>query len=163
MTDHPIKQGTWILIADSEKALFLRNDGDDMDFNLGLVRKDEQENPSTHEQGAHKPGRFNDGPNVQRSSVGDTDWHKLEKERFAHDLADRLYKLAHKGAFDSLVIAAAPSVLGSLRDELHSEVRAKVVAEVDKNLTNEPVDKIEVHLVKEFGTARDTSAEDARP
>lgn len=155
MTDHPIKEGTWVLIADSEKALFLRNVGDDMDFNLELVRKDEQDNPPTREQGAHKPGRFNDGPSVQRSAVGDTDWHKLEKERFAADLADRLYKLAHKNAFDRLVVAAAPSVLGSLRDELHGEVRGRIVAEIDKNLTNEPLDKLEAHLAKELGTARD--------
>lgn len=155
---HPIKHGTWILIADGEKALFLRNIGDEMDFNLEVVRKDEQDNPPTREQGTERPGRFNDGPSVQRSAVGDTDWHALEKDRFAGDMADRLYRLAHRGVFDSLVIAAPPRLLGSLREALHPEVRARVVAEIAKTLTNEPLDKLESHLARDLGTARDGAA-----
>lgn len=152
----PIKTGTWILVADSEKALFLRNIGDAMDFNFEVVRKETQDNPTTREQGTHKPGRFNDGPSVQRSALADTDWHELEKERFASDMADLLYKRAHAGAFDEIVIVAAPSVLGTLRGELHGEVRDKVVAEIDKNLTNEPIDKLEERLADLLGTARDS-------
>lgn len=155
MTSTPIKSGTWILIAAGEKALFLRNIGDDMDFNFEVLRKELHDNPATREQGTDKPGRFNDGPSVQRSAVGDTDWHNLEKDRFAADLADRLYKLAHRGAFEGLVIVAAPAVLGTLRDALHREVRDKVVAEVAKDLTSEPMDRIEAHLARELGTARD--------
>ena len=38
---------------------------------------------------------------------------------------------------------APPQVLGEMRDHLHKEVQDKVVAEVDKTLTNHPIDKIE--------------------
>ncbi|WP_121068048.1 host attachment protein [Chachezhania antarctica] len=153
--DHPIKAGTWILVTDSEKAMFLRNDGDEMDFNFEVVRKKTQDNPPTHEQGTEKPGRFNDGPQVQRSSVDEADWHELEKERFAADLSNLLYTYAQSHKFDSIVIVAAPGVLGNLRSEIHSEVSSKVVAEVDKNLTNMPIDEIEKHLARQLGTARD--------
>ncbi|WP_425427957.1 host attachment protein [Aliiruegeria haliotis] len=152
-----IMTGTWVLVADSEKALFLRNVGDAFDFHFEVVRKETQDNPATREQGAHKPGRFNDGPSVQRSAVADTDWHELEKERFATDVADLLYRRAIAGDFEEIVIVAAPSLLGNLRTELHSEVRDKVVAEVDKNLTNEPIDKLEARLADLLGTARDRS------
>ena len=54
----------------------------------------------------------------QRSALQEVDWHRLAKERFADDLADTLYGLAHKGRFDRLVICAAPRVLGDLRDRL---------------------------------------------
>lgn len=155
--NHPIKAGTWILIADSEKAMFLRNVGDDMDFNFEVVRKETQTNPATRDQGSHKPGRFNDGPNVQRSAVDDTDWHRLEKERFASDLAALLYRYAHAGRFQEIVIVAAPSVLGSLREEFHAEVRDRIAATIDKNLTNVPVDEIEDHMARLLGTARDHS------
>ncbi len=57
-----LKTGTWILIADGEKALFLVNAGDEMAYNFEVVRKEEQANPSTTEQATDAPGRFNDGP-----------------------------------------------------------------------------------------------------
>jgi protein required for attachment to host cells len=84
----------------------------------------------------------------QRSGMEDTDWHRLAKERFARDLADRLYALAHRGAFDRIVLVADPRVLGALRDHLHKEVRARIVGEVDANLVHEPVDAIERHVAR---------------
>ncbi|MEY8801062.1 host attachment family protein [Leisingera sp. XS_AS12] len=143
-----LKKGTWVLVADSEKALFLENVTDTQDPHLKVRRKDEQDNPSDREQSANRPGRFNDGPSVHRSAVDDTDWHELAKERFASDLADRLYKLAHKGEFEQLVLVAAPEVLGELRKNLHQEVSDKVIGEVAKNLTNHETSKIE-QMVKE--------------
>lgn len=147
-----IETGTWVLIADGEKALFLRNDVAAENPDLNVVRLEEQDNPSDRAQSANRPGRMNDGGPSQRSAVDHTDWHELAKERFAHDLADILYAQAHKGAFDKIVLVAPPQVLGELRDTLHQEVRNKVVAEVDKTLTNHPLDEIETLL-------RDTLAE----
>lgn len=143
-----LTQGTWVLVADSEKALFLENTTDAQNPNLQVRRKEEQENPADREQSANRPGRFNDGPSVHRSAVDDTDWHQLAKERFAADLADRLYKMAHKGKFERLVLVAAPEVLGELRKNLHKEVADCVVGEVAKNLTNHEISKIE-EMVKE--------------
>lgn len=145
--------GTWVLVADSEKALFLENVGD-ADFpNLAVRRKDEQDNPADSEQGTDRPGRFNDGPSVQRSAVQETDWHALAKARFAHELAETLYGMAHKGRFRRLVIVAGPQVLGALRPELHKEVADRVLAEVPQTLTHLPLDEMERHLKEALGGA----------
>ncbi len=141
---------TWILIADGEKALFLRNEGDAEFPKFEVERIEEQENPSTREQGADRPGRFNDGPNAQRSAVQDTDWHVLEKERFAKDMADILYRMVHRGRFDRLILAASPRVLGELRQDLHQEVTDRVVGEIPKTLTNHPIDEIETRIKAEL-------------
>lgn len=138
-----LTNGTWVLIADGEKALFLENRGDDDYPFLEVFREEEQDNPSDREQSANRPGRFQDGPTVHRSAVEDTDWHELAKDRFAADLADLLYKKAHSGKFKRIVLVADPSTLGELRDHLHQEVSDKVVGEVPKTLTNHPVDEIE--------------------
>lgn len=140
--------GTWVLIADGEKALFLVNKGDDMDMNLVVRRKDEQDNPPARDWAESRPGRFNDGPGVQRSAADDTDWHELEKERFATDLAETLYAYAHKGAFDKIVLIASRVVLSQLRNEMHEEVRMRVILDVPKVLTNHPVDEIEAHVTR---------------
>ena len=147
MPDLTIDHDTWVVVADSEKALFLRNEGDSEYLHLQVVRdKMEQENPPNREQAANRRGRFNDGPNVHRSAVDDTDWHQLAKERFAKDISERLYELAHKGRFEKIVICAAPMVLGEMRKDMHLEVTDKIVGEVDKNLTNLPLHEIEQHL-----------------
>ncbi|MGR3323125.1 MAG: host attachment family protein [Pseudooceanicola sp.] len=135
--------GTWVLVADSEKALFLENTTDAEDPYLVVRREEEQDNPSDREQSANRPGRMQDTGVQQRSSLDDTDWHELAKERFAADLADILYRKAHRGDFDRIILACAPQVLGDLRPALHKEVSAKVVGEVPKLLTNHPVDEIE--------------------
>jgi protein required for attachment to host cells len=148
-----LPQGTWVVVADGEKALVLVNQGDDMDMDLALRRKDEQDNPPAREWAENRPGRFNDGPSAQRSAVEDTDWHQLEKERFAADLAERLYQEAHRGAFDKLVLIASRVVLSELRSQMHKEVADKVILDVPKVLTNHPLDEIEEHVAKELAEA----------
>lgn len=131
-----------ILIADGGKALFLRNEGDAKVPNFVVERKKEQDNPPDREQSANRPGRMFVGSG-HKSKVDDTDWHELAKDRFADDLAQILYDRAHKGDFDHLIIAADPSTLGTLRDGLHQEVSDKLIAEIDKNLTNHDMADIE--------------------
>lgn len=144
MSDIELKNNGWLVIADGEKALFLRNDGDEKYPNLTVFRELEHENPATRDQAADKPGRLTDGGDgSHRSAVQETDWHRIEKQRFAKEIAERLYKAAHKNGFGEIVLVAPPAVLGALRKELHKEVQAKVIAEVDKDLTNHPVHEIE--------------------
>jgi protein required for attachment to host cells len=139
-----LPQGAWVVIADGEKALFLVNDGDAQNMNLTLRRKEEQDNPQAQDWATDRPGRMNDGGGrVQRSAFAETDWHKLEKERFAADLGDQLYKAAHKGAYSALVIVASRAVLSVLRQELHQEVQDKIILDIPKVLTDHPLDEIE--------------------
>lgn len=138
-----IAEGTYVLVADGGKALLLENVGDAAYPHLQVARKDERENPPTREQAANRPGRMYDQAGPQRSAFEDTDWHHLAKERFADDLADMLYKRVHAGRIERLILVAAPMILGELRSKLHKEVSDIVVAEVDKTLTNHPLDEIE--------------------
>ena len=142
-----LKTGTWVLVADGEKALILENHGDAEFPNLQVRRKEEHDNPKAIDQAANRPGRMADSQG-NKSAFQDTDWHELEKDRFARDLADLLYESAHKKLFERLVIVAAPNVLGELRKTLHQEVTDKVVAEVPKTLTGQPLDAIEKNVAE---------------
>ena len=148
-----LTNGTWVLIADGEKALFLENHGDDDYPLLQVFREEEHENPPAREQGSDRPGRLSDGPSGHRSAVQETDWHRLEKDRFAADLADILYRQAHRGRFQQIVLVASPATLGELRHHLHAEVRDRVIAEIDKTLTGHPVDRIEQIVVQAMQAA----------
>jgi protein required for attachment to host cells len=142
-----LKNGLWLMVADGEKALFMKNEGNTVHPNFEVVREVEQENPPTREQGADRPGRYSDGPSAHRSAVDDTDWHRIGKVRFADELADRLYKMAHRGDFKEILLVAPPLVLGELRKKLHPKVSERVVGEIPKTLTNHPVYDIEKLLL----------------
>lgn len=146
MTPLKLPHDAWVLVADGRKALFLRNKGDEAHPNLEVIGKEKHENPATREQGTDRPGRYPDAGGPARSAVGETDWHQLEEDRFAKELAVMLYQAAHAGRFQSLVIAAPARTLGELRKELHKEVAARVLAEIHKDLTNHPVGDIEKAL-----------------
>ncbi|GLS36046.1 host attachment protein [Mesorhizobium tianshanense] len=143
MNNLKLKRGLWIVVADGEKALFLENRGDTQYPDLQVVQEMEQVNPATREQGSDRPGRYSDGPSIHRSAVEDTDWHRLGKERFADEIAERLYKLAHRGAFKEMVLIAPPQVLGEIRRKLHKEVAEKITLEIPKTLTNHTIVDIE--------------------
>ena len=142
-----LKSGLWLMVADGEKALFLKNEGDTTYPNFEVVREIGQSNPPTREQGSDRPGRFNDGPSAHRSAVADTDWHKVGKLRFADEIAERLYTMAHRGDFKEILLIAPPLVLGELRKKLHQEVTDRIVGEIPKTLTNHAVFDIEKLLL----------------
>lgn len=141
-----IETGTWVLIADGEKYLLLRNQGDADLLDLRVLDHDALENASTREQGTDRPGRFDTPGGPGRSAVAETDWNRLGKERFAKDLAERLRLAALGNDFAALVIVADPRTLGVLRPELHKAVLERVTGELDKDLTGAPVDRIEAAL-----------------
>jgi protein required for attachment to host cells len=146
MSNVAIDHNAWVMVGDGEKALFMRNEGDAQNPNLQMVNVLEHENPKTSEQGTDRPGRAFSSMGTHRSAMQETNWHKLEKHRFAKEIADALYSAAHRGEFSKLVIAAPPMIMGDLRKAMHQEVSDKIVAEIPKNLTNLPAYEIERHL-----------------
>ncbi|AZN71613.1 host attachment protein [Georhizobium profundi] len=138
-----LKHDGWVVVADGEKALFLRNEGDAEHPNLQVFREMEQDNPPTREQGTDRPGRVHESAGPGRSSVETTDWQQLGKERFAKEIAERLYKYAHADRFDKLILVAPPKVLGEMREAMHQEVLDRIISEIPKTLTNHSIDKIE--------------------
>ena len=143
MSNITIPHDAWVIVADGEKALFMRNEGDDEHIYLDVFREEEIDNPPNREQAANRRGRQSDSTGARRYAYEDTDWKQLGKDRFAKDLAEILYKRAHANKFDKLIIAADPSTLGNLRKELHQAVEQRIIHEVPKDLTNHPLDEME--------------------
>jgi len=138
-----------VFVGDGRKALFLRNAGDEKFPNLKTEQVFVDRNPATHDQGTDKPGRLSAGSNARdrRSAVEATDWHELEEHRFARMVAEEFEKLVRERRVKAVIIAAPPRTLAELRQALHGDVKARIMAEVDKDLTKHPVYEIERHLV----------------
>ena len=151
MTGVSIEHNAWVMVGDGEKALFFRNEGDATNPDLQIIEMMEQDNPRTGEQGTDRPGRTHSSMGTHRSAMQETNWHKLEKHRFAKQIADVLYTAAHRGDYAQLVIAAPPMIMGDLRKAMHKEVSDKVVAEISKDLTNMPPLEIERNIIGKPG------------
>lgn len=143
-----LENGTWVLVLDGEKALILENAGDDRFPNLQVVRK--ERNDATDNKGESTTGPARDG-DLRRPTADD--YHQTTETGFVEEMAGRLYKAAHRGRFERLVIVAPPKALGVLRQELHKEVQSRVVGEIHKTLTGHPVDQIERIVAEELAAA----------
>lgn len=152
MSGVSIDHNAWVMVGDGKKALFFRNECDATYPNLQIIDVLEQDNPRTGEQGTDRPGRSFSTVATHRSAMQETNWHQLEKHRFAKQIADVLYTAAHRGDFSKLVIAAPPMIMGDLRKAMHKEVSDKVVSEISKDLTNMPPSEIERIIVGKAGT-----------
>src|SRR5262245_23361878 len=149
----PIKipHNGYVFVGDGRKALFLRNEGDEKFPNLKTEQVFvDQNNPATHEQGTDKPARTFGGPRnrSQRSTIEQTDWHDLEEHKFARDVASAVERIVRERKIEALVVAAPPRTLADLRQAFGADVKKRIIAELDKDLTKQPVHEIERHLVK---------------
>ncbi|MDI9847436.1 host attachment family protein [Rhodoblastus sp. 17X3] len=148
MSKLAIAHDAFVFVGDGRKALFLRNDGDEKFVNLVTERVFRDENPATHEQGSDRPGRaFRGVGSSSRSAMETTDWHELEERHFVQIVSAALEELVRKRDMRELVIVAPPRALASLRDALHADVKARIVAEIDKDFTKHPVWEIEKHII----------------
>lgn len=133
----------FVVVADGRKMLFFRNEGDAEHLNLVVERVREQDNPSDGDQSTDRPGRSFSSVGSGRSAYEETDFHQLEEDRFAAETAELLRKRALRNDFEKLVIVAPPKTLGELRKAYHKEVEARLIGEIDKDLTGHPIPDIE--------------------
>ncbi|HEX8654939.1 MAG TPA: host attachment family protein [Allosphingosinicella sp.] len=137
-----LPHNSFVIVADGEKMLFFRNEGDSDYPQLIVERNREHEAPANIDLKTDEAGsRHGVGPG--RSAYEETDFHQLEKDRFAHDTAEMLKRLALRNEYEQLVVVAPPKTLGELRKHYHKEVEKRLAAEIPKDLTNMPVRDIE--------------------
>lgn len=139
---------TWVLVADGQKAILLRNHDADSSPDLRVVAFDKIQNPPTHMQGVSRPGRVSESQQgvTRKSSFEEADFHLLAKEKFARDLAERINSAADLGEFDRLVVFAPPKTLGELRAHFSPEANRRIVAAINRDLTRHPTEDIEAQV-----------------
>lgn len=149
MTKLKIPHNAIVFVGDGRKALFLRNEGDDRFLNLRKQQVFEDSNPPTHDQGTDRPGRISKAyDSGQRSAVEPVDWHHIEEHRFVGKVASAMELLARAKQVPAFVVVAPPKALADLRSAIHPDVKALIIAEINKDLTRHPIGDIEKHLTE---------------
>lgn len=137
-----LKNNTQVIVANSEKYLVLRNQGDEDIIDLRVVESQTRDNPPTHKQGTDRPGRLTT-PNAQHSAVENVDWHDLEKVQAAKDMATRLNELENQDALTEIIFIADSKTLGRVRPQLSDSIAARFIRETPKDLTHHTILDIE--------------------
>jgi protein required for attachment to host cells len=122
-----------IVVADGTHARFFRNTGNETRIQLAA-------------EGELKPTQLlNDGPAGMRPK--ESSHQETDEATFAKQLAKELFRRAHGGDFEALVLIADPQTLGEMRPSLHKEVQKRVISEIAKTLTKAAVADIQKALV----------------
>lgn len=142
-----LAKGTIALVADGSRVLLLRNDGDHLRPELTVVSHQTIDTMANRELMSGAPG-INRGTGYPRSSTFDeSDVHQHIEDRLAADAVKSLADAA-KATPGPIVIAAPPHMLGVLRRHYDHGVTARLVAEIDRDLTKLPVSEIAQQLAE---------------
>ena len=166
-----VPHNTVVVVADGRKMLLLRNEGDADHLNLQVEAKEFHPNPKDSDQKSDAAGRVfstQSGPGAppiaqggsmhalgggaqfapSRGSMEEPDYHQLEEDRFAAEIADMLRERVLANGIESLIVAAPARTLGELRKHYHKAVEAKLAGEIAKDLTGHTVPQIEQALLR---------------
>ena len=121
-----------VALANGERLVIMRNVGQAFEPRLEKVSE-----PDLLLTNFSAGARHHD-PAGQRNGSTDVD-------ELAHGaaIAEWFNKATLNGASEPVVIAADPKTLGQIRQHCHQELEARIVGELDKDLTNQPIDAIE--------------------
>jgi protein required for attachment to host cells len=127
-----IPHNAHVALANGERFVVMRNVGQP------LEPKFEQVQALDLELTNFSAGVRHQDPAGQRN--GSTDIDEL-----AHGaaIAEWLNKRALAGELEAVVVAADPKTLGQIRQHCHKELQSRIVGELAKDLTNQPVPAIE--------------------
>jgi protein required for attachment to host cells len=136
-----------ILIADGSIARLIEQDPSCRTFRALDEQVLERNAPPSREIDADRPGRtFDRAGQARHAKEPPTNPHRHAKHEFVRSVADWLEDLDNQGALERLILVAAPQALGDFRTLLPDRVHAKVVAELDKDLTPIPTTRLDSHL-----------------
>lgn len=128
-----IPSKSMIVVGTGEGARLFRNDGDSQYLDLKFV-------------GTLEPGDLADEGPSGKSPPDQSDKESMEAT-FSKQLANYLYKVAQSGQAVHIVLVLDPDTMGEVRPLLHKEVTDRIILELTKALTNNPVDDIEKSLL----------------
>lgn len=138
---------TWVLVADGDRAKIFENNGPGKGLNSVDGLDLEQPHLKARDVMADKQGRSFSSVGHGRSAMEyPSDPVDVREARFVKSLAALLDKKLHEGAYNRLIIAAAPSALGEIRPCLTTAVSKTIMAELPKDLTNTPSGQLGDHF-----------------
>jgi protein required for attachment to host cells len=140
---------TWVVVADSTRARIFS--AESSSASLSEVETLTHPEGRMHDRDitSDLPGRsFDSMGHARHVMEPPTDPKQELAIEFARAIARHLDSARVKKDFEQLVIVAAPTFLGLLREQLTNTCRKLVALELNKNLVQQTPDEIRSHLPK---------------
>jgi protein required for attachment to host cells len=134
----------WVVVADGARARFFVPGGDKRGFALTGPGALSSDAVHAHDLKSDKPGRTfsSSAAGVRHAIEPKHDYHKLEKRKFAHVIAEALDQAHAARAFDQLLLVVPRRSLGELRLLLSDQVKESIKEIVAKDLTASSEDEL---------------------
>jgi protein required for attachment to host cells len=141
---------TWILIADAGHAKVLQTIGVGNKLLPVTGFEFSQDIPAGKDITRERAARTHESMGQRRHAIEPkSDPRQAMKRAFAQEIAQRLDAAAAADAFDRLVVAAPPHLLGDLRQRFSAQVKKRIVAEIAQDLVKLPTAELRRHLASE--------------
>lgn len=141
-----MKKVSWLIIANSSLARIFKFEKKNELIELKVFEHPESRLRNS-DLVSDRPGRdFESMGTMRHAMEPKTSPKQHEFALFAKTLADYLEAARNQNEFETLYIAASPTLLGLLRNSLHSGTTRLVKGEVDKDITHLKTDEIFSHL-----------------
>lgn len=144
-----LQDGTaWMLVADGRRArpLVEQRRGASLEEPADWAMQIDEED--LYDPQDRAPRSFDRVGAGRHAMDGGRSLHEAEEEKFLKRLADRIGEAEKHNAFDHLVIAAPPRALGLLRNMLSPAAKARIRADLSKDVLSEPATKLRERLTE---------------
>jgi protein required for attachment to host cells len=129
-----LPNGALVAVADGEQLVLFKNTGH-TDPVLTAI-----EVPAMPERVS--------GSSAHRSSAANPDDDTQAEDGYAMGVAELLNSWSLDGKFEGLLVIAAPRTLGELRKHWHKDLQAKLIGEINKDLTGRTTEEIAAAIDK---------------
>lgn len=144
-----VRTGDYVLVADGQKALLLRNDGNVDAVRLTATRILESgARAPTHAMGRDRPGHFLKDRPSRRGSFEASDLHTAAERSFARLVAEEFGDIVAGDERARVLLLAPAKTLGELRTHLRAGLADRISGEFAREMTNAPIADIEALLNK---------------
>lgn len=125
----------WVVVADAGVARIFRKPNSHLEL-VGEMFPEETTQAGLTNDTVGRLVSSGGGGSVHHKYEPHMEAGRQDALQFARELADWLEIAVREDIFDRFVLVAAPRTLGELRAAMPKAVQGRIVAEVDKDLTN---------------------------
>lgn len=145
-----ISSDTLVVMADGQKAVFLRNESQDPQMKLERLCVMTLAAEPSRKLGRDRPGHAQIRSESLKTSYRQPDYHQLLENRFLGSVANGIQQFFKIGDFNDIVLIAEPRALGVLRQKIDENLRPSIRAEISRDYLKTNLPDLEHYLLNSF-------------
>jgi len=141
-----IDQQTLVLIADGQRATFLRNSAKGESISLEILHSMAFFNEANRDLNPDRPGHAQVGMTERGTSYEQNDVHQANEVSFLGGVTAAVDGVMTEHGLTKIALIAEPRALGVLRQNMPAAMMGKVISQLDKDYTKTPLPALEAIL-----------------